>query len=69
MSADTKRQAKEFSLEEDDAFEEFEVEEWSKEYAKDEGDAPLWEPDWDDEDREADFATKLKEELKKMGKA
>lgn len=27
-------QMKDFSLEEDDAFEEFEVEEWSEEYAK-----------------------------------
>lgn len=35
---------------------------------QDEGDAPLWEQDWDDEDEDADFARQLKEELKKMGK-
>ncbi|KAI9800106.1 MAG: 26S proteasome complex subunit [Sarcosagium campestre] len=55
------------SLEEDDEFEDFPVEDWTQE----ETDVPggnthLWEESWDDDDTNEDFSAQLKEELKKV---
>lgn len=47
-------QPEDISLEEDDTFEEFEVEE-PVDNQQPEEDSPLWEVDWDDEDTAKDF--------------
>ncbi|KAG0135326.1 DSS1/SEM1 family-domain-containing protein [Tuber indicum] len=55
------------SLEEDDEFEDFPVEDW-KESETDVQNPPggrLWEESWDDDDTTEDFSTQLREELKK----
>ncbi|VVT55214.1 uncharacterized protein SAPINGB_P004484 [Magnusiomyces paraingens] len=56
------------SLEEDDEFEDFPVEQWNDgdldpELA--EGGERLWEEKWDDDDADDDFAAQLREELRK----
>ncbi|KAH0603753.1 uncharacterized protein LAJ45_07396 [Morchella importuna] len=56
------------SLEEDDEFEDFPVEDWEDA----EADVPggkgnLWEESWDDDDTSEDFSAQLREELKKTG--
>ncbi|KAK4634408.1 Putative 26S proteasome complex subunit sem-1 [Fulvia fulva] len=59
------------ALEEDDEFEDFPVEDWTKEEevgAQAGGSTHLWEESWDDDDTTDDFSVQLKEELKKMGK-
>lgn len=53
-------------LEEDDEFEDFPVEDWSKEEAQvPGGTSHLWEESWDDDDENDDFSKALREELKK----
>ncbi|CAF0851638.1 unnamed protein product [Didymodactylos carnosus] len=54
------------SLEEDDEFEEFPVEEWTQDDLDDE-DTRLWEEHWDDNVNEDDFFQQLKQELEKKG--
>ncbi|KAI9851833.1 MAG: 26S proteasome complex subunit [Vezdaea acicularis] len=54
-------------LEEDDEFEDFPVEDWSKEETEVQGDnGHLWEESWDDDDTSDDFSQQLKEELKRV---
>jgi len=50
------------TLEEDDAFEDFPLEE-HKESTAEEQDQQLWQADWDDEDVTEDFQSKLRKEL------
>jgi 26 proteasome complex subunit DSS1 len=54
------------SLEEDDEFEEFPVEEWSQEDLDTE-DKRLWEEHWDDDVVETPLIEQLKQELNKHG--
>lgn len=54
------------SLEEDDEFEEFPVEEWSQEDLDTE-DKRLWEEHWDDDVTETPLIEQLKQELGKHG--
>jgi 26 proteasome complex subunit DSS1 len=54
------------SLEEDDEFEEFPVEEWSQEDLDSE-DKRLWEEHWDDDVVETPLLEQLKQELNKHG--
>ncbi|KAG9229262.1 DSS1/SEM1 family-domain-containing protein [Amylocarpus encephaloides] len=55
------------ALEEDDEFEDFPVENWTKEDTEVPGDnTHLWEESWDDDDTNEDFSAQLKEELKKV---
>lgn len=54
------------SLEEDDEFEEFPVEEWSQEDLDTE-DKRLWEEHWDDDVVETPLVEQLKQELNKHG--
>ena len=54
------------SLEEDDEFEEFPVEEWSQDDLDTE-DKRLWEEHWDDDVIETPLAEQLKQELNKHG--
>jgi len=55
------------SLEEDDEFEDFPVEDWSEEETQiPGGNTHLWEESWDDDDTNEDFAVQLREELKKL---
>lgn len=54
------------SLEEDDEFEEFPVEEWSQEDLDTE-DKRLWEEHWDDDVAETPLIEQLKQELSKHG--
>ncbi|KAI5801705.1 DSS1/SEM1 family-domain-containing protein [Peziza echinospora] len=57
-----------FSLEEDDEFEDFPVEDWEDtETEVPGGKANLWEDSWDDDDTSEDFSSQLREELKKVG--
>ncbi|CAF1181579.1 unnamed protein product [Adineta ricciae] len=56
------------SLEEDDEFEEFPVEEWSQEDLDNE-DKRLWEEHWDDDVTETPLIEQLKQELNKHGAA
>ncbi|KAI5788159.1 putative 26 proteasome complex subunit Sem1 [Pyronema domesticum] len=55
------------ALEEDDEFEDFPAEDW--EDAETDGKSGksknLWEESWDDDDNSDDFASQLREELKK----
>lgn len=62
MATDPKRQ--EVSLEEEDEFEEFQVEDWDAKQ-EDPQRQELWEQDWDDDNLEDDFSQKLKAELAK----
>lgn len=55
-------------LEEDDEFEEFEEANWGTEKPLPE-DAVQWEDNWDDEEDDADFAKRLREELAKESAA
>jgi 26 proteasome complex subunit DSS1 len=54
------------SLEEDDEFEEFPVEEWSQDDLDTE-DKRLWEEHWDDDVAETPLIEQLKQELTKHG--
>ena len=54
------------SLEEDDEFEEFPVEEWSQDDLDTE-DKRLWEEHWDDDVVETPLIEQLKQELNKSG--
>lgn len=54
------------SLEEDDEFEEFPVEEWSQDDLDSE-DKRLWEEHWDDDVVETPLVEQLKQELNKHG--
>ena len=54
------------SLEEDDEFEEFPIEEWSQEDLDTE-DKRLWEEHWDDDVAETPLIEQLKQELNKHG--
>ena len=54
------------SLEEDDEFEEFPVEEWSQDDLDTE-DKRLWEEHWDDDVIETPLVEQLKQELNKHG--
>lgn len=54
------------SLEEDDEFEEFPVEEWSQDDLDTE-DKRLWEEHWDDDVAETPLIEQLKQELNKHG--
>jgi len=57
-------------LEEDDEFEDFPIEDWSKEEevgaSGKAATTHLWEESWDDDDTTDDFSVQLKEQLKKM---
>ncbi|KAK5110352.1 hypothetical protein LTR62_006060 [Meristemomyces frigidus] len=55
-------------LEEDDEFEDFPVEDWTKEeeVSAQQANTHLWEESWDDDDTNDEFSVQLKEELKKM---
>ncbi|KAK3269722.1 26S proteasome complex subunit [Cymbomonas tetramitiformis] len=53
------------ALEEDDEFEEFASEEWGA-GDEDQGEAPAWEDDWDDDDVIDDFSKQLRSELEKV---
>jgi 26 proteasome complex subunit DSS1 len=49
------------SLEEDDEFEDFPVEDWTEEETQiPNGNAHLWEESWDDDDTNEDFAVQLR---------
>ncbi|KAF5869892.1 putative 26 proteasome complex subunit protein [Botrytis fragariae] len=67
-SADASKDQKPVTtLEEDDEFEDFPVENWSQEDTEVPGDnTHLWEESWDDDDTSEDFSAQLKEELKKV---
>ncbi|KAM0723130.1 hypothetical protein Q7P37_001330 [Cladosporium fusiforme] len=55
-------------LEEDDEFEDFPVEDWTKEEEIGAQTAThLWEESWDDDDTSDDFSVQLKAELEKAG--
>lgn len=55
------------TLEEDDEFEDFPVENWSQEETENASNSlHLWEESWDDDDASEDFSIQLKEELKKV---
>ncbi|RKF60115.1 putative 26S proteasome complex subunit sem-1 [Erysiphe neolycopersici] len=55
------------SLEEDDEFEDFPIENWGPEETEGaNNNLNLWEESWDDDDTSEDFSTQLKEELKKV---
>uniref|UniRef100_A0A915L8D0 26S proteasome complex subunit dss-1 n=1 Tax=Romanomermis culicivorax TaxID=13658 RepID=A0A915L8D0_ROMCU len=54
------------SLEEDDEFEEFPVENWASKEKDDEEDVNVWEDNWDDDTVEDDFSVQLRAELKSM---
>lgn len=55
------------TLEEDDEFEDFPVENWGPEETEGaNNNLNLWEESWDDDDASEDFSTQLKEELKKV---
>ncbi|XP_066923034.1 26S proteasome complex subunit SEM1-like [Clytia hemisphaerica] len=56
------------SLEEDDDFEEFPMEDWN-EKQENKADLQVWEDDWDDDDVEDDFSQQLRAELEKNGMA
>ncbi|KAL1453193.1 hypothetical protein WDU94_007358 [Cyamophila willieti] len=51
-------------LEEDDEFEEFPAEDWTKK-DEDEKDVNVWEDNWDDDNVEDDFNQQLRAELQK----
>ncbi|KAF8430204.1 DSS1/SEM1 family-domain-containing protein [Tirmania nivea] len=56
-----------FSLEEDDEFEDFPVEDWEDTESEQKASkANLWEESWDDDDTSDDFAEQLRVELKKV---
>eukprot|EP00210_Caulerpa_lentillifera_P001345 g1294.t1 len=57
---------KDFTLEDDDGFEEFETGDVPEKDTLQGEAATLWEVDWDDEDVDIDFAEKLKTELNRM---
>jgi len=62
-----KSQSQGFSLEEDDEFEDFPVEDWEERDTEMAGGKPnLWEESWDDDDSSEDFSAQLREELKKV---
>ncbi|KZF22298.1 hypothetical protein L228DRAFT_247957 [Xylona heveae TC161] len=49
------------SLEEDDEFEDFPVDDWTKEETEvPDGETHLWEESWDDDDTSEDFSAQLK---------
>uniref|UniRef100_A0A0M3I8I0 26S proteasome complex subunit dss-1 n=1 Tax=Ascaris lumbricoides TaxID=6252 RepID=A0A0M3I8I0_ASCLU len=51
------------SVEEDDEFEEFPLQDWqAKENAEEEEELNVWEDNWDDEAHENDFSKQLSEE-------
>ncbi|KAK2076167.1 hypothetical protein QBZ16_001099 [Prototheca wickerhamii] len=52
------------SIENEDEFEEFEIEDWD-ESQEDPANGQLWEQDWDDDNVDEDFAQKLRAELAK----
>jgi len=55
------------TLEEDDEFEDFPVEDWGEEETEAAaGNTHLWEESWDDDDENEDFSKVLKEELQKV---
>jgi len=55
------------TLEEDDEFEDFPVEDWTQEDTEVPGGTThMWEESWDDDDENEDFSKQLKEELKKV---
>ena len=56
-------------LEEDDEFEDFPVEDWTKEeeVGSQAAATHLWEESWDDDDTSDDFSVQLKAELEKAG--
>ncbi|MCJ1332052.1 26S proteasome complex subunit [Thelotrema lepadinum] len=55
------------TLEEDDEFEDFPVEDWGPEDTEvPGGNTHLWEESWDDDDTSEDFSKQLKEELEKV---
>ncbi|RPA95292.1 hypothetical protein L873DRAFT_1812964 [Choiromyces venosus 120613-1] len=62
---DTQKQT--LSLEEDDEFEDFPVEDWGDGETETQNPpgGKLWEESWDDDDTTEDFSTQLREELKK----
>lgn len=67
----TKQQNPPATLEEDDEFEDFPVEDWPQEDAETHGasgtdNVHLWEESWDDDDTNEDFSKQLKEEIKKV---
>lgn len=53
------------SLEEDDEFEEFRTQDWTKK-DEDEKDLNVWEDNWDDDNVEDDFSVQLRAELEKQ---
>uniref|UniRef100_A0A914XL41 26S proteasome complex subunit dss-1 n=1 Tax=Plectus sambesii TaxID=2011161 RepID=A0A914XL41_9BILA len=56
------------TLEEEDEFEEFPVEDWhGKDNEEEEDDVNVWEDNWDDESVEDDFSKQLRAELEKHG--
>ncbi|VDK48316.1 unnamed protein product [Anisakis simplex] len=56
------------SVEEDDEFEEFPLQDWqAKENAEEEEELSVWEDNWDDEAHENDFSKQLRDELAKSG--
>jgi 26 proteasome complex subunit DSS1 len=63
--ADKPVQKPNVSLEEDDEFEDFPVEDWEDVEAEAGGKGNLWEESWDDDDTSEDFSAQLREELKK----
>jgi len=65
-AADTKKTNA--SLEEDDEFEDFPVEDWSDadtDAKAGGGKNALWEESWDDDDTSDDFSAQVREQLKK----
>ncbi|KAK9465883.1 DSS1/SEM1 family-domain-containing protein [Lipomyces arxii] len=67
-STEEKEETKIVTLEEDDEFEDFPVEDWpdaEAEIAIPGGKEQLWEENWDDDDADDDFSHQLREELRK----
>ncbi|CDO55623.1 similar to Saccharomyces cerevisiae YDR363W-A SEM1 Component of lid subcomplex of the 26S proteasome regulatory subunit [Geotrichum candidum] len=67
VNTDNKKPSKVLvSLEEDDEFEDFPIEDWDDNDTKLDGPETLWEEKWDDDDADDEFSIQLREELRKV---
>lgn len=57
------------NLEEDDEFEEFPVEDWTRQEQEGAAQQHLWEDNWDDDDVSDDFSKQLRAELEKQAQS
>jgi hypothetical protein len=63
MAEPAKTPNPEVAIEDEDTFEEFNNDEWTAVDPAEAENAPLWEPDWDDEEVTDDFQSRLREEI------